>query len=49
VVVPVPNGGPDVNVAKRGALDLVAYLRALDHTYPSSYLRERVATAGGGR
>lgn len=45
-----PGGG--VVVAKRQALDLVAYLRALDHTYPSVYLKEKVAAAkptGGGR
>jgi len=49
VVVQVASSGSDAIVAKRAALDLVAYLRALDHTYPSSYLREKVATAGGGR
>lgn len=49
VVVAGASSPGRVVVAKQAALDLVEYLRALDHTYPSSYLREKVATTGGSR
>lgn len=49
VVIAGASSPGHVVVAKPAALDLVEYLRALDHTYPSAYLREKVATAGGGK
>lgn len=51
VVVQIPGRTADegVVVATREALDLVAYLLALDHTYPSSYLPQAVASANVAR
>lgn len=47
VDVPAPWGPSEgVVVAKQDALDLVAYLKALDHTYESAYIE--VADAAGG-
>lgn len=44
VDVPAPWGPPDgVVVAREEALQLVAYLLALDHTYPSAYIETEAA------